>query len=131
MLQLQQHERTFQELKTQIVAVTFEATAFARAYVEETRLRWPILTDETRELYRAYRMLAGTSWDVLGPSSWWVYLKELTMGELPKRPGSDIFQLGGDVLIDPAGTVRFHHVGRGPADRPTVDTLLRARTARP
>jgi hypothetical protein len=28
------------------------------------------------------------------------------------------------VLIDPAGLVRFHHVGSGPGDRPSVDLLL-------
>jgi hypothetical protein len=29
------------------------------------------------------------------------------------------------VLIDPAGVVRVHHVGSGPADRPSIESLLR------
>jgi hypothetical protein len=28
------------------------------------------------------------------------------------------------VLIDPGGTVHLHHIGTGPADRPTVEALL-------
>ena len=36
----------------------------------------------------------------------------------------DIFQRGGDVLIDPTGIVALHHVGNGPADRPPVETIL-------
>ena len=36
----------------------------------------------------------------------------------------DVRQLGGDVLIDPQGVIRLHHVGRGPADRPAVARLL-------
>jgi len=35
-------------------------------------------------------------------------------------------QQGGNVLIDPNGIVRVHHVGRGPADRPSVDRLIAA-----
>jgi hypothetical protein len=31
--------------------------------------------------------------------------------------------LVGDVLIDPEGIVRVHHVGTGPADRPSVSSL--------
>ena len=111
--------------------MTFESARVAQAYAAETGIEWPILVDETRHLYRAYGMLAGGMWDIWGPASWWAYLKELARGRLPRASRSDFRQLGGDVLIDPAGIVRFHHVGRGPADRPSVDTLLRVRTDRP
>jgi hypothetical protein len=57
--------------------------------------------------------------------TWRVYLQELLKGQLPKQARGDIFQRGGDVLIDPAGIVRLHHVGAGPADRPAVETILR------
>jgi hypothetical protein len=56
----------------------------------------------------------------------WVYLKLLLSGRKLRAPSGDPRQLGGDVLVDPTGTVRLHHVGRGPADRPSVDTLLDA-----
>jgi hypothetical protein len=35
------------------------------------------------------------------------------------------------VLVDPAGIVRFHHVGLGPADRPQVGAILATRRAGP
>lgn len=126
-MQLQQHEQAFQEAPTRIVVVTFETAASARAYVEDTRVPWPVLLDETRDVYRAYGMLAGRIRDIWGPRTWWAYLKELAAGRLPKAPGSDTRQLGGDVLIDPSGVVRLHYVGTGPADRPSIETLLRAR----
>lgn len=107
--------------------VTFEAAPLARAYVEETAPPWPVLIDEKREVYRSYGMFAGKLWDVWGPASWWAYLKELAAGRLPKSTRADTLQLGGDILIDPSGVVRFHHVGSGPADRPSIDTLLQAR----
>lgn len=109
------------------MVVTFEPAAHARAYLEETKTPWPVLVDERRDAYHAYGMQAGRTRDIWGPRTWWAYLKELAAGRLPKAARGDITQLGGDVLIDPAGIVRLHHVGSGPADRPSVATLLAAR----
>lgn len=92
--------------------------------MEETSLPWPLLIDENRETYANYGMLTASFMDVWGPESWWAYLKEILKGRLPKESHGDIFQRGGDVLIDPDGIVRMHHVGAGPADRPAVWTIL-------
>ena len=107
------------------MVVTFEAGFLARMYAEETKLPWPLLVDEDRELYRAYGMLSAGFWDIWGPKTWWAYLKEIVRGRLPKKSTGDISQRGGDVLIDPAGIVRFHHVGQGPADRPSPEAILK------
>ena len=109
-----------------VAVVTFEIGALARAYVEETSLRWPLLVDETRSLYRAYDMLDASFWQVWGPRTWVAYAKAMVGGARPKPATDDVSQRGGDVLVDPAGIVRLHHVGGGPADRPAVQTLLAA-----
>ena len=104
--------------------VTFEAGILARSYVKDTSLHWPLLVDDTRETYRNYGMLSASYWDVWGPKTWWAYLKEIGKGKKLIKSEGDIFQRGGDVLIDPGGTVHLHHIGAGPADRPTVEALL-------
>lgn len=104
--------------------VTFEADPLARAYVKETNLTWPLLLDQDRELYHAYGMLRGNWWNLYGPAPIWAYLKLLFAGRRLVRPGTDVTQLGGDVLIDPTSIVRLHHVGNGPADRPPVESIL-------
>ena len=108
-----------------IVVVTFENDFLARGYVEDTSLTWPLLVDNTRETYRAYGMLSASFRDIWGPKTWWVYMKEIMRGARLKKSEGDISQRGGDVLIDPNGIVSLHHIGRGPADRPGVETLLR------
>jgi hypothetical protein len=123
-LQLQQQADAIQTVGLRVLVVTFEGASPARRYVDETQLPWPLLIDEKRELYQAFTMGAGSRWDVLGPASWSVYFKLMARGRLPRRPTGDITQLGGDVLIDPSGIVRLHHVGTGPADRPSVESLL-------
>lgn len=111
-----------------VAVVTFEANELARAYVRETGLRWPLLIDEGRDLYRAYGMLGASFWDIWGPATWLAYLRALRRGHrLVRRhdeSDADVQQRGGDVLIDPQGIVRLHHVGVGPADRPAVAAII-------
>ena len=45
-------------------------------------------------------------------------------GEKLRKSEGDVYQRGGDVLIDPNGMVSLHHVGVGPADRPAIETIL-------
>lgn len=104
--------------------ITFEAGYLTQRYVEETSLAWPLLVDDNRETYRNYDMLSASFWDIWNPETWWVYLKEIAKGNAIKKSEGDIYQRGGDVLIDPGGIVRLHHVGKGPADRPAVEAIL-------
>ncbi len=125
-MQLQQHQDDLKSLGMAVVVVTFESPAIAENYAREGGFPWPILLDEPRELYRAYGMGRGSSWAVLGPGSWWGYIKLLLRGRKLHQPTDDVHQLGGDVLIDPKGTVRLRYVSRTPIDRPTVESLLEA-----
>jgi len=105
--------------------VTFESNLLSRSYVEETSLTWPLIIDETRELYRSYGMFSASFWNIWGPKSWLAYLKEIIKGEKLKKSESDVMQRGGDVLIDPNGIVQMHYVGEGPGDRPSVEKILK------
>lgn len=125
-MQLQQRRAEIDASEVQVAAVTFEAPQRAAAYVDETKFPWPILIDQSRSLYRAYGMQRGSFWAIWGPQNWGAYFKIMARGRMPRRPHDDVNQLGGDVLVDPDGIVRLHHVGRGPADRPPVDFLLEA-----
>jgi hypothetical protein len=121
---LRQHENELHRLNIRVCGLTFEALWLARAYVEETGMTWPLLIDESRQLYEAYGMFKGRVWDLFGPAAVGAYLKLMSQGKMPRRPTGDVTQLGGDVLIDPNSIVRYHHVGSGPADRPSVSALL-------
>jgi len=121
---LREKEKLLKEHNVQVAVVTFEAGYFAKQYVQETGIDWPLLIDEKRELYGSYGMLKASFWDIWGPKTWWAYFKELLAGHLPKSSAGDISQRGGDVLVDPDGTVQLHHVGSGPTDRPSVESIL-------
>ena len=122
---MRRHEKELDRLGVKVVVVTFEQVFPALAYVKKTGLQWPLLVDEKRSLYRAYGMLNAGLLDLWGPATWWAYMKEMARGRLPKKPTGDVNQRGGDVLVDPSGIIRLHHVGKGPADRPPVASILR------
>lgn len=108
-----------------IVVVTFANDFMARTYVDDTGLVWPLLVDENRSVYRNYGMLAASFWDIWGAKTWLAYARELLKGKHLVKSGEDIYQRGGDVLIDPQGIVRLHHIGTGPADRPAPEAIMR------
>lgn len=122
---MRDHEQEFTKRNVKIAVVTFEIDFLARSYVEDTSLPWPLLVDEARETYRSYGMHSASFWDVWGPKTWWVYLKEIVKGGKVRKSEGDIRQRGGDVLIGPDGIVHMHHIGTGPADRPAVEALLK------
>jgi peroxiredoxin len=121
---LRQHEQTLRQREIEVCVVTFDAGPMAEAYVRETALPWPLLRDETRQLYRSYQMDRADWWAIYGPASIWHYLRLLFQGRRLQRPGSDWRQLGGDVLIDPTGVIRLHFVSSSPHDRPTIESIL-------
>ena len=123
---MQQEQPVLDELGVHVLVVTFEPLLAARAFVTETGVAWPVLIDEQRHLYHGYGMRKAKLRHLLGPTTWWVYFKEALRGKLPRWPVADTSQQGGNVLIDPAGTVRFHRVGAGPGNRPRVAEILTA-----
>lgn len=121
---MRQREDEIEALGLRVVVLSFEAREVAAAYAGEIGLRWPLLLDPSRALYAAYGMGRGSAWRIWGPATWWAYARLLARGQRPRPATGDVEQLGGDVLIDPGGRVTRHHVGDGPADRPTVESLL-------
>ena len=123
---MQQARKELDRLEVQTLVVSFEGREEAREYLDETGLIWPLLVDTERRLYRAYDMRAARRRHLWGFATMRAYGREALQGRFPRLPRADTVQQGGNVLIDPDGVVRLHHVGRGPADRPTVATVLAA-----
>ena len=124
---MQQSDSALRDHGIRVLVVTFEDQAAAVEYVTDTGVRWPILVDDRRELYRAYGLQRAKWFHLVGPRMLIAYAKEVFRGTFPRRSVADTAQQGGDVLIDRDGLVRFHHVGAGSGYRPTVAQILEAR----
>lgn len=85
----------------------------------------PVYFDMDRKLYRYFGMQKARFRDLWRLRTLWAYLRLLAGGWKLQKSTGDIYQRGGDVLIDPDGTVRFHHIAAGPADRSDPEALFR------
>ncbi len=111
-------------LGVSVLIVTFEEKEAAKKWHNKIEISWPLLLDEDRSLYHHYGMFKAKFWDIWSFKTMIAYTKELLKGQTPSAASGDIQQCGGDILIDTNGIVRFHHVGDGPADRPSVENIL-------
>ena len=90
---------------------------------------WPVLLDRDRVAYRAYGLGRAPLADVVRLGWLPGYLRKLLSGDPLKRPGLDVLQLGGDFVVDRAGTVVLAHASEHFEDREPVGELLRAMEA--
>lgn len=125
MLQLQQLDQELKRHDIKVAVVTFEMNVIAENYVRSTGWEWSFLVDERSTLYRAYGMERGKWWDLSGPAVIWKYFQLFAKGRTLKKVTGDVKQLGGNVIIDPDGILRYIYVGRGPADRPEPEELIK------
>jgi len=121
---LWENRKTLEKLGVSILLLTFESRELAERFKQKTETNWPILIDQQCHLYHWYNMYRADFWDIWGPMTWWAYVKELLRGNIPAFSSGDTNQRGGNVLIDGKGIVKLHHVGRGPTDRPSVESIL-------
>ena len=96
-------------------------------YQEHHQWIFPIFADPERTAYRAFG-LERLSWHrVFSLATLNLYLKLFRKGLVRQDYGAnDIYQAGGDFLIDKNGSILFAHRSEEPADRPSVSTLLKA-----
>jgi hypothetical protein len=112
-------------LGLRVVVVTFESAERARAFARREKIAFPIVRDPRRVAYRAFgiqRLNVAGAWK---PRTIWYYMRQIVRGRLPHVARADWYQLGGDVLLARDGRVCWMRRSSEPADRPTVNTILK------
>lgn len=114
-----------------VLLVAYDEPSLLEAkMLHELELPFPLALDGDRTAYSAWGLgrtnLFGA---MLSPSLNWRYFRLLLAGERFLGFAPDMFQLGGDFVIDPGGNVFFAYRMRNNGDRATVPTLLEALAA--
>jgi peroxiredoxin len=119
-----QRQEEFSQLNTRVVIISFGTLPGLQAWMNETCNSFEVLLDPERVVYRTYQLDSSRlrSWT---PRTVWMFAKLLLAGRkwLPKE--GDTSQLGGDFIIDSQGSLRLAYRSYDPADRPSVDSLLK------
>jgi len=111
-----------------VACVTFAAPSLLAVFARGLALdRVALYGDPERALYAAFGFGRGSVARVwLDPRVWRRYAALLLRGRRAARPTEDTLQLGGDVVLDADGVVRWLYRSRGPEDRPAVSALVAA-----
>ena len=92
---------------------------------EDTKCEFPVFVDADRQLYKALGLARSVS-KVWGISSLMYYAEQKVVMRkiLPMLPKDDVYQLGGDLIIDSAGKIALIYKSKTSTDRPSVKFLL-------
>jgi len=122
-VQLRQHNVQLEALRAQVMVISFGPMPGAQAWLKETGASFTLLLDPDRAAYRAYDLEHSLvrSW---GPGVWLRYAQLLLAGRRWRGIQGDSGQLGGDIVVDSSGIIRFVHRSHDPTDRPAVRQLL-------
>jgi peroxiredoxin len=116
----------FDRREVSIVVISFAEPQRLAPYQKHHQWPFVMLGDPKRIAYQAFA-LERLSWlRVFSPSTLRLYFRLLREGKKLRSYGKDdVYQSGGDFLIDREGNILFAHHSRDPADRPAAEQLLR------
>jgi hypothetical protein len=108
-----------------VVIISFAEPTTLVPYQEQHRWPFTILADPERQVYRAFELKRFSWFRVFSPPVLKLYFKLWRRGLRQEAyGGEDIYQSGGDFLLDSTGSVLYAYRSRSPADRPTPEKLL-------
>ena len=93
------------------------------AFRQRNRLPFVCLADPECAAYQAFGVPRATVGQVAGPAVWRGGLKALLRAGFGK-PVGDVLQLHGSFVVDCDGVIRFAHLPRHSADRPSNESLV-------
>ncbi|XP_037602465.1 uncharacterized protein LOC119474503 isoform X1 [Sebastes umbrosus] len=126
---LEKNQRSFDAHSIEVVVVSFGCQEGASHWLQQTSCQFDMLLDPERKMYTAFGLGASLK-KVLNFSNMLLYAEYVVDNmEFPRGLPSiqdDMFQLGGDFLLDEHGRVLFSHCCQSPIDRPSAEDILSA-----
>lgn len=118
--------KEFRSLGAEVLVISFVEPARLQQYLKLRPWRFRVLTDPGRNAYQSFGLGRAKWHQLLRPRVLARYVALILRGRMPHRAQEDIFQLGGDFVLDKKGQVVFEYRSIDPADRPDVSALLEA-----
>lgn len=124
-------QRVYDEIKSlggEVIVITFATPVQLAAFAREASLPFLVVTDVERKAYRAFALGQTSLGGFLRFGVIWQYLKLIFLGWMPRKPAADadVWQLGGDFVLDPEGRLVYAYASKDATDRPSNDALLQA-----
>ena len=124
--QLAEREEAFRQAGARLAAIGLGDRAHARAFREETGIRFPLLVDEERRAYRIARLRSASLLHLFYRENAAARRHARAAGHRQHRLGKHPLQLGGSFVFGPGDVVRFAHVSGTFGENALPEHLLAA-----
>jgi hypothetical protein len=125
-VQLHRHKDEIHARGAELVTVGNGGAHFARAFQQDMGITTPIFVDPTRATYRALGMRRSLLRTLLSGKTLLHAARALRNGFRQGRTQGDAFQLGGVLVVQPAGGVRLRYLSSEAGDHPPEADVVAA-----
>lgn len=124
---MSERSEEFEARGARIIAIGMGIPEMAAHFREERDVVFPLIVDHSKQTYRALEMKRGNLWEVSGPQNWGRFAKGIVSGHgVDLRPKQDPLQMGGAIVTDAGGEVRYTFRASAAKETPDIDDLLAA-----
>ena len=110
----------------EVVAIGTGDARYARRFVEEESIPYPVLVDDDAAAARAASVRRGSALTVLGPAGYGGSIRARRAGHRIHRPGKRTFQLGATFVVGPGGHMWYEHIDGNTTDHAPVEEVFAA-----
>jgi AhpC/TSA antioxidant enzyme len=123
---LRVNEQAFRQRGAAVAAIGLGEAAYAKAFREETGIRFPLLVDEKREAYQAMELKSANLFHLLRKDNFERRARAKAGGHSQHNLGKNPFQLGGSFVFGPGDVDRFAHFSETFGDNASIQSLFKA-----
>jgi hypothetical protein len=121
---LRDHYQDFERAGANLLAIGMGVPEMAAHFRDAQGIPFPLLVDHKRQTYRALGIGRGSLIDVAGPRVWARGARSILTGRGQGVPRQDPLQLGGAIVVETGGRVRYVHRAKTSSDNPKPEELL-------
>ena len=114
------------ETGAEVVAIGTGNERYARGFVEEERIPFPVLVDDDAVAAKTASVKRGSAWNVLGPGTYRASMRTRRAGYKILMSGKRVFQLGATFVVGPGDTIRYEHIDQTTVDHAPLEEVFAA-----
>lgn len=123
---MREHQSEFDRKGAGLAAIGLGDPHYARAFREESGIKFPLLIDELRQAYRTLDLKQANLFHLFWKVNSLGRKRAKASGHRQHKMGKDPFQLGGSFVFGPGNVDHFVHISETFSDNAPPDVLLSA-----
>ena len=123
---MRRHHDEIRSRGAEVVAIGTGDVRYAKAFVAEEQIDFPVLVDDDASAARAASVRTASIFTLAGPRSWSGSRQAHRDGFRVHRSGKRVTQLGATFVVGPGPRVTYEHLDESATDHAPVDDVLTA-----